>query len=273
MGEDSQSYVLKDIEDEELVRLGFQHQVWLQETEGVIKKAGFGSGETLLDLGSGPGYLSFDLCNLVGSDGQVIAVDNSKRFVEHIRREALEKKHGNLNAEVADIRNLEIGENFVDGAITRWVLMFVDDPEAVIKKVARTLKPKGVFAAMEYFQFRNTSLFPRSESYEKVYHAVYELIKRAGGDADIGGRIPKLFIQNGFHVLDVYPILRVGRPGSPLWKWLEATSKNHDKLVEAGLITQEELDEYHHDWNEHVKYPGAFFTAPPILVTIGEKAG
>ena len=47
--------------------------------------------------------------------------------------------------------------------------------------------------------------------------------------------------------------------------------KNHGNLVEAGILTEVELQEYYADWAESSKNPNAFFTAPPVLVTIGMK--
>lgn len=51
-------------------------------------------------------------------------------------------------------------------------------------------------------------------------------------------------------VVELLPILRVGRPGSPLWRWLEATNANHANLVDAGLLTAGELKAYYREWEE-----------------------
>ena len=264
-------YVLRDKEKEEFSRLGFQHQVWQKETVDVCRKAGFGLGQTILDLGCGPGFLSFDLSKLVGDKGKVISVDNSEAFIKHIQAKTDSEGSNNITTKLMDVRNLELVSASIDGAIGRWLLMFVDSPEIVIEKVGNVLKPNGIFAVMEYFQFRSMSLWPHSKIFEKVYHAVYELIKSYGGDADVGGRVPQLMSQHGFKILDTYPIFRIGKPGSQLWAWLEMTGKNHSNVVETGLITRNELDEYFQDWAEHSKNPNAFFTAPPVLVTIASK--
>lgn len=265
------SYVLKDKEKAEFSRLSFQHQVWLEETAGVCKRAGFGPGQTLLDLGCGPGFLSFDLSRLVGQEGRVVAVDNSETFISYLRMKTEHEEYRNIDPQLVDAKNLKLPPASVDGAIARWLLMFVDNPGDVIQGAANALKPNGIFAAMEYFQFRSMSLWPRNESFQKVYYAVYELIKSYGGDPDVGGRMPELLYKNGFKVLDLYPVFRIGRPGSQLWSWLEMTGKNHDNVVEAGLIAPEELQQHYRDWENISKNPNAFFTAPPILVTIAKK--
>jgi len=266
-----QRYLLADREDEELKRLDFQHQVWLEETATVWKRAGFGSGQTLLDLGSGPGSMSLDLAKLVGPEGHLIALDSSERFIERLKARAAREGYGNITARVADVHQPELKGESLDGAIARWVLMFCADPGGVVKQVARALKPGGVFAVMEYFQFRSMTLWPRGDAFERVYRAVHELIQRHGGDPDIGGSIPQLIAEHGLHMVDLHPVFRTGRPGTLLWEWLEMTGKNHGNLVEAGLLTEGELQEYYRDWTEHTRNPNAFFTAPPLLATVAVK--
>lgn len=265
------SYILKDKEDEEFIRLSFQHQVWQEETAGVLKRAGFGLGHTLLDLGCGPGCLSFDLSRLVGTQGSIFAVDNSEKFIDYVQNKIDHGEYQNITTKLVDVKTMELQQESLNGAIARWVLMFIFNPGVVIERVANALKPKGIFAVMDYFQFRNMSLWPKSSAFEKVYHAVYKLIKDHGGDADIGGRIPQILDRYGFKIIDIYPIFRIGRPGSLLWQWLELTGKNHDNLVEAGLLTGEELQQYYKDWAVRSQNPNAFFTAPPVLVTIARK--
>jgi ubiquinone/menaquinone biosynthesis C-methylase UbiE len=271
----NQDYILKYKEDEELFRLGFQHQVWKKETDEVLQKAGFKKNQTLLDLGCGPGYLSFELSEIVGPKGRVIALDNSSKFINHLNSKILSNEFNNITAKIIDIteiHKLNFKPESIDGAIARWLFMFVKNSELIFKQVSRLLKPNGIFAVIDYFQFRSMSLFPGSTAFTKIYNAVYELIKIHGGNADRGGEIPELMVKNGLKIKNVYPIFRFGKTGSPLWNWLEITSRNHDNLVEAGLIKEEELNEYYQDWSERAKDEHAFITAPPILVTIAMKS-
>src|SRR6476661_6926537 len=76
--------------DDEIVRLGVQHNVWRPRALGAWQRAGFTAGQTIVDVGSGPGYATLDLAELVGPTGRVIAVDRSRRFLDTLdaRREA-----------------------------------------------------------------------------------------------------------------------------------------------------------------------------------------
>ena len=48
-------------------------------------------GETVMDLGCGPGFFTIDMAKLVGSKGKVIAVDLQDKMLDHVRKKA--KKH------------------------------------------------------------------------------------------------------------------------------------------------------------------------------------
>jgi len=264
-------YVLRPRDADEISRLRHQHEVWRDETDGVVEAAGFAAGDRLLDLGCGPGFLTQDLAERVGNRGSVLAVDSSKRFIIHLREEVGERGLEQVRAEVADARTLELPAASLDGAICRWLLMFVSEPEKVIDNVSRALRPGGVLAVMEYTQFRSTSLWPDGRCFADLYEKVHQLIAASGGNADIGALVPSLLVAAGFEIQKLMPIWRAGGPGSPEWAWLEATHANHSNLVEAGLVTAAELDDYYHEWEAGSRNPAAVFTAPPLLATIARK--
>ena len=68
----------------ELNRLKIQHEVWLSEARRGWEIAEFGIDQTILDLGSGPGYCSKELAQIVGENGRVISVDKSELFIKHL---------------------------------------------------------------------------------------------------------------------------------------------------------------------------------------------
>lgn len=265
------AYILRPRDREEVERLAFQHRVWKVETDAVVDRAGFAAGDRLLDLGCGPGFLALDLARKAGSGGRVLGVDSSEAFVAHLRAEARRLELDRVGAEVADVREIAFDEESFDGAICRWVLMFVPKPERAVRSVAAALRPGGVFAVMEYTHFRNISLFPDGRAFRTIYDAVHRRIADVGGDADIGARLPSMLVESGFEIVDLLPFWRVGRPGSDLWRWLEGTHANHAGMVEVGLLGRRDIDAYLREWDEHASHPAAYFTAPPLLATIARK--
>src|SRR5258708_21651917 len=52
--------------DDEVARLGLQHRVWRARALDAWRRPGFTVGQTLLDIGCGPGLASADLAEIVG---------------------------------------------------------------------------------------------------------------------------------------------------------------------------------------------------------------
>ena len=74
-------YVL-GTEDDEVARLGLQHRVWRPRMLDAWARAGINVGQTVLDVGCGPGYATVDLAEIVGPSGKIVAVERSQRFLD-----------------------------------------------------------------------------------------------------------------------------------------------------------------------------------------------
>jgi SAM-dependent methyltransferase len=258
--------------DEELVRLGFQHRVWSEQAFGIWSRAGFGPSQTLLDVGCGPGYTSLDLAHLVGPQGRVMAIDHSERFISHLKDQQQAQGLNNIDARVGDAQQLDVPEGTIDGAYARWLLCFLDDPEAVVAGVAGALKPGGVFAVQDYFHYLAVDLAPHSAAFRRVVEAVHESWAVRGGSIDVGTRVPEMMDRCGISVKELKPILRVARPGSALWRWPETFFRNFmPTLVEMGLITADDQRAFEVDWSARSDDPNALFITPPMLDIIGVK--
>ena len=65
--------------DEEIERLALQHRVWRPRASDAWRRAGFTQGQTILDVGCGPGHATLDLAEIVGQSGRVVALDRSRQ--------------------------------------------------------------------------------------------------------------------------------------------------------------------------------------------------
>jgi SAM-dependent methyltransferase len=100
-------------------------------------------GETVLDLGSGPGLDALLAAREVGPTGRVIGVDMTPEMLERARATVaragaaqVEFRHGRLEA-------LPIESASVDAVTSNCVINLVPDKGAVFREVARVLRPGG----------------------------------------------------------------------------------------------------------------------------------
>ena len=127
----------------ELERLGFQHKAWIRQAYRLWEIAGIGTGQSVLDLGSGPGFTSFELAHVVGPKGRVIARDMSAQFIEYLGNEARRLGHAQVEPSLGAVEDLELEAASIDAAYARWLFCWLPDPAAAIGRVAACLKPGG----------------------------------------------------------------------------------------------------------------------------------
>ena len=266
-----QEYVL-GTDDEELARLGLQHELWREVALTGWARGGFGTGQELLDVGCGPGYATFDLARLVGPHGRVLAVDMSQRFVNHLNAQRELRGVGNVTAQVSNVEELDLPTAIFDGAFARWVLCFVSSPEAVVKGVARALKPGGTFVVQDYCHYEGVSIGPWADVFERVFRAVAETWRVRGGNPNVGSEVPAVMDHCGLEVREINPIARIARPGSALWQWPDSFFRNYlPTLVELGGITEAERVAFEDEWRARAADPAAFFATPPMVEVVGVK--
>lgn len=269
---DEREYVLGTNRDE-LVRLGFQHRVWSRYAFDLWERAGFTRGQTILDLGCGPGYTSVDLAHITGPDGRVIAIDVSENFITHLNTLRQANEAVNIDARVCSAEQLDLEPNSVDRAYARWLLCFVADPQTVVANVAKALRPGGVFAVQDYYNYKAITLAPESRAFRRMIQAVDASWRKPGGDPDICTRLPTILADCGLKIREVKPLVRMGQPGSLIWQWPETFFRIFGPaLVEKGEITEEERRAFDADWEEHSKNPNAFFATPPMCDIIAVKS-
>jgi arsenite methyltransferase len=108
-----------------------------------VALASLKKGETVLDLGSGPGLDCFLAANKVGKTGKVVGVDMTPEMIEKARENARKGKYGNVEFRLGEIENLPVADNFVNAVISNCVINLVPDKKRVFRETFRVLKPGG----------------------------------------------------------------------------------------------------------------------------------
>ena len=102
-------------------------------------------GEKFVDVGCGNGALSLDVAARVGPQGHVLGVDLSSAMLALARQRAGERGLGNVTFEQSDAQLHDFDGNF-DGVMSRFGVMFFDDPVAAFSNLRTALRPGGRIA-------------------------------------------------------------------------------------------------------------------------------
>lgn len=105
-----------------------------------LRRLSIQTGETVLDLGSGPGFLTLAMAEATGPEGAVIGVDISPQMVE---RATSRTSQSWLSYQVADATRLPFADASFDVVVSTQVAEYVPDIDAFCAEIARVLKPQG----------------------------------------------------------------------------------------------------------------------------------
>jgi SAM-dependent methyltransferase len=258
--------------DAEIERLARQHEAWRRIAQAAWRRAGIGPGQTVLDLGAGPGWASLDLAELVGATGTVLAIERSDRFLAALARESAARGLHQIRRIAADLVEDELGSVRADAAWCRWVLSFVSDPPRVVRRIARALRPGGVAVFHEYLDYGSWRLAPPSAALERFVSSVMASWRRVGGEPNIALSLPSLLVHEGFELIALEPRLFVVQPGHPLWDWLAAYVGNAlERLPESGDLSAEEAAAVRVAMRSAAVDPAACVVTPCVLEIIARQ--
>src|SRR5438128_9578366 len=131
-------------------------QMFAPVTEALIADAQITSGQTVLDVATGPGEPALSVAKLVGPEGKVHGIDPIPEMVAAARRAASQLNVRNVQFDVAFADQLPFPADTFDAAISRFGVMFFPSPGDGIREILRVLKPGRKLAlAVWHFADRN----------------------------------------------------------------------------------------------------------------------
>ena len=258
--------------EEEISRLGLQHDVWRPVALDCWKRAGITAGKRVLDIGAGPGYAAIDLGEIVGQHGGVVALERSKNFANALREMIHVRSLSNVQIHEIDLMTDELPPGDYDFAWGRWVVSFVNDPSLLIQKLARVM-PKGSLSIFhEYGHYETWRFFPRLAMQERFREHVIATWCESGGDPDGAARLPELLAGSGFVIRSARPHVFCLRPNDYMWQWPATFIETYlPRLIEMGRIDQKFADDVRADLASAEANPNALMLTPVVLEIIAEK--
>jgi len=117
----------------------------------ILRRLHIHRGETVLELGCGPGVFTVDAAREVGREGRLIAVDLQPKMIARTEERVAEARLTNVETHVADAADLPLEDESVDRAFLVSVLHEIANPAAALDELNRVLKPGGLLSVSEDF--------------------------------------------------------------------------------------------------------------------------
>ena len=266
----SYTYLLGDSRTE-TDRLRAQARLWDPTAHALFDRLKIRRGMRVLEIGPGAGSLHRALRRRVR--GAVDAVEPSERFADGIERLAARDGFGHSGLWRANLSDVRLPRRRYDVVFARWVFLFLPDPAAHVRQLAKALRPGGLLAIEDY-QRETLRMIPPPAAWERFLAADRAFFETQGGDASIGARLPALFKKAGLEVVDVTPTVKSGHPGSPVWNWLSAYFLGGviDRLVGRAGFTAADARQLTRDWMAASEEPASLLMGPALIDVVGRRS-
>ena len=230
------NYILGQSEYE-YERLTFQARIIRPFTEKFFRFAGVSSGMRVLEIGSGMGDVAFLAAEIVGPAGWVLGIDQDAAGLEKARERSRQQGCSSwVSFEASNLAEFDTADQF-DAIVGRYILLYQQDPGAIIRRLLKFLKPGGivVFHEMDFANAHSSD--PPCAFWDEMYGLLSEAFRRAGNPPDYGRRVAGAFLEAGLPFPTIVAeSLAGGGPGSCLYRWIANTLISvRPRLEQLGL--------------------------------------
>jgi ubiquinone/menaquinone biosynthesis C-methylase UbiE len=114
-----------------------------------LERFDLAEGQTVLELGPGPGYYSIEASRIIGPGGRLVCLDIQRGMIEQLSARLAEAGVANTDLLVGDAINLPLRSGSVDRAFLVTVLGEIPDAAAALAELRRVLRPGGLLGFEE----------------------------------------------------------------------------------------------------------------------------
>jgi arsenite methyltransferase len=216
-----------------------------------IRQLNLSSGERVLDIGCGPGYLCESMGELVGRHGAVVGIDISTDLIALCNRR---KPSTWLSYAIGDATKIDQADGSFDVVVCTQVAEYVPDVDRVVSEAFRVLKPGGrtIFVATDW-----DAVVWHSENPERM-----ALVMKSWEAHCAHPRLPKSMayrlVNAGFRFdgATVFPILNLQYDDDSYSKGLSQGIR--DFVARKKDVLADDLNEWHGEF-ERLSEAGRYF--------------
>jgi SAM-dependent methyltransferase len=212
------------------------------------------AGDSVLDVGCGPGTITTDLARIV-FPGRVVGVDASPTAIEEARALAAGLPVDNVEFHEARAESLPYDDGSFDVVHAHQLLQHVPVPAVVLEEMGRVCKAGGIVAARDA-DYHSMVWWPEDRLLNR-WLALYSAVARAnGGEPDAGRRLRSWAGEAGYSKIEssasawCFATDDERAQWSSTWAERITESTLASRAVELGLATEEDLDAIASAWHQ-----------------------
>jgi ubiquinone/menaquinone biosynthesis C-methylase UbiE len=253
--------------DVEVQRLLLQGQLYNDYTEHALRLAGLRPGMRILDVGCGPGDVSFIAARLVGRTGSVLGVDAAPEMIDLARARASEQGLSAVHFKQAAIDAITLDEP-VDAVIGRLILMHLPNPAAALRHLRAFVRPGGVIAFSEN-DITGARSIPDMPLFRQVTTGIARAFEAMGLSPQFGTTLHKVFADAGLgapHLTLSTPIGTAAETNilayaAEVWRLVQPIAQRMGFAIDE----LDDIDSFVPRFRQEALAVNALITMPPLI--------
>ncbi len=263
---ESQSYVIRGA-TEGRERLRILARVMRPTTLSLIDRAGIAQGAACLDVGCGGGDVTLELADVVGPGGSVVGTDTDEAMLKLAEQEAAQRSCGNVEFRLADVHDT-VGEAIFDVVYARFVLTHLRDPATALAGMHAALRPGGV-VVVEDIDSTGHFCYPDHAAVRRYIELYVAVVRKRGGDPNIGLRLPGLLLDAGFDRVQMHVVQPAGLEGEVKILNPMTLESIADAVIAEKLASRDEIDRLVAELYELARDQRVMLSSPRIVQAWG----
>lgn len=259
-----------EVGDKGKERLDVLNDLVNESSMNFLKKMGFRSNMTILEIGCGAGQMTAWLAKEVLKDGKVIAIDSSEKQLNIAQ--SLAKQQGLTNIEFRLLSAYEINllpSNTFDMIFARFVLAHLLEHRSVLEKIKDVLKSQTGTVVIQDVIVSHIFSYPESSLVNQWLQLALTVYQYFNKDADIGKKLVGLYHAVGLTVVDYeyhHPLLKTEHEKLQMVRGLLECKKF---VLEHNLADERTFDKLVEDLTMKANSPESIVSFMPNMIVGG----
>jgi SAM-dependent methyltransferase len=238
-------------------------------TQAWLMKAGITAASNFLDAGCGGGNVALLVTKLAGKKCGVTGIDFDNEILKLAREDALKENVHNIQYLHRNIFEIDFEDEF-DFVYARFLLSHLQDPLVALLKMKEASTVGGKIIA-EDIQFSRHFSYPFNAAFDHYLKLYPEIVKRRGGNAELGVLLPGLFTDAGIKIIAMDVIQPVFISGEGKQIAYETMDKIKNPLIEERIENAETINKILQDLKKFTEDNDSLISFPAICRITGVK--
>jgi SAM-dependent methyltransferase len=252
-------------------RLRILSRIMCASTTSLFDRLAISNEQECLDVGCGGGDVTLELARRIGPRGKAVGVDIDATQLDIARGEADAQGFRNVEFRLLDARTMDLDMEVVfDVVYARFLLTHLADPSHAVAAFYKHVRPGGL-VIVEDIDFDGYFTYPEFEAFRRYKELYCDLVRRRGGDPNIGPRLPILLMDAGLEKVATTIVQPIGTEGEVKFMNSITLENIADAVLADGLAARQEIDGLIQDLTRFAENPRTVAGVPRVVQAWGRR--